>query len=95
MKNAVDGNAELSEALGFYRHRAESVERYNSVRLSLDGNVRDEQKAYDKFFEKYRHNIAATISGAVNDTYLQMQGTAGTASYGMVVDLAVAYYKKG
>ena len=95
LKNAVDGNAELSEALGFYRHRAESVERYNSVRLSLDGNVRDEQKAYDKFFEKYRHNIAATISGAVNDTYLQMQGTAGTASYGMVVDLAVAYYKKG
>ncbi|MBR2478999.1 MAG: DUF3810 domain-containing protein [Clostridia bacterium] len=95
LKNAVEENAELSETLGFYRHRAASVERYNGVRLSLDAEVRAEQKAYDEFFEKYRHNIAATISGAVNDTYLQMQGTAGTASYGMVVDLAVSYFKKG
>ncbi len=95
LKNTVDGCAELAEALGFYKHRAESVDRYNRTRGALDQDVRYEQKAYNKFFEKYQYNIAATISGAVNNTYLQIQGTAGTASYGMVVDLAVAYYKEG
>ena len=38
-------------------------------------------------------SVASEISGVVNDTYLTIQGTPGTASYGMVVDLAVAYYK--
>ena len=49
--------------------------------------------AYSDFFEKYRDNIAADISGAVNDAYLQVNNTEGTASYGLVVDLAVSYYK--
>ncbi len=93
LKLAVEGNGELNESLGFYKNRAESVDRYNSVRYSLAESVLAEQRAYNKFFEKYQDNIAATISGAVNNTYLQMQGTAGTVSYGMVVDLAVAYYK--
>ena len=33
------------------------------------------------------------VVGTVNDSYLQSQGTPGTKSYGMVVDLAVAYHK--
>ncbi len=93
LKTAIESNEELNESLGFYKNRLESVNRYNSVRYSLSESVRAEQKAYNEFFKKYQDNIAATISGAVNNTYLQMQGTAGTASYGMVVDLAVAYYK--
>ncbi len=93
LKSAIEESEELNESLGFYKNRAESVDRYNSVRYSLEESVRAEQRAYNEFFEKYKDNIAATISGAVNDTYLQMQGTAGTVSYGMVVDLAVAYYK--
>ena len=33
------------------------------------------------------------VSGTVNDLYLQAQGTEGKKSYGMVVDLTVAYLK--
>ena len=46
-----------------------------------------------EFFEKYRDNTAADVSNAVNNTYLVLQGTEGSKSYGMVVDLTVAYYK--
>ena len=67
---------------------------YIELRQALDIRVRYEQKAYSEFFEKYRDNVAADISGATNDIYLQSQGvTEGGKSYGMVVDLAVAYYK--
>ena len=49
--------------------------------------------AYSKFFDKYRENIAEKVSDKVNDTFLTINGTEGVKSYGMVVDLAVAYYK--
>ena len=52
-----------------------------------------EFRAYDAFFEKYRENKVAAVSSKVNDTYLKSQGqSAGTRSYDLVVDLAVAYY---
>jgi len=71
-----------------------SPELYYAVQGSLDNKIRYEMKAYSEFFEKYRDSVASEISEVVNDTYLTIQGTPGTASYGMVVDLAVAYYKK-
>ena len=50
--------------------------------------------AYANFFKKYEDSVASEISGAVNDTFLNFNGVAeGSKSYGMVVDLAVAYYK--
>ena len=49
--------------------------------------------AYSRFFSKYANSTAGSVSGAVNDTFLKFQGTEGTASYGLVVDLSVAYYK--
>ena len=73
-------------------HRA-SPTLYSEVMSSLSANVRGELRAYSEFFDKYRDSVASEISGAVNDTYLTIQGTPGTASYGMVVDLAVAYYR--
>ncbi|MBQ5354551.1 MAG: DUF3810 family protein [Clostridia bacterium] len=48
---------------------------------------------YSQFFDKYRENTAATVSNTVNNTYLVLQGTEGAKSYGLVVDLAVAYYR--
>ena len=65
---------------------------YTDVYYSLSDEVRCELRAYSDFFDKYRDSVASDISGVVNDTYLTIQGTPGTASYGMVVDLAVAYY---
>ena len=56
-------------------------------------NILLEMKAYSKFFDKYRENIAEKVSEKVNDSFLTINGTEGTKSYGMVVDLAVAYYK--
>ena len=51
--------------------------------------------AYSEFFDKYRDSTASTVTGTVNDVFLQSQGQQeGTRSYGLVVDLAVAYYKE-
>jgi len=69
-------------------------ELYAKVASTLNTDVRYELMAYSKFFDKYRDSVAADVSGAVNDAYLKLQGTEGTRSYGLVVDLAVAYYKK-
>lgn len=61
----------------------------------LDNRIRGEMNAYSAFFEKYRDSKAAKISDKINDTYLKSQGQkAGTKSYGLVVDLTVAYYEK-
>ena len=68
-------------------------ELYREALSSLRIEARYEMSAYSDFFDKYRESVASEISGVVNDTYLTIQGTPGTASYGMVVDLAVAYYK--
>jgi len=61
---------------------------------SLDSRVYFDLVKYSEFFDKYRDSTASEVSGAINDSYLQSQGTPGTKSYGMVVDLAVAYHKK-
>ena len=70
-----------------------SNESYYQVITTLPPQVRMEMQAYSRFFEKYRDSTASKVSGAVNDTSLKLQGTEGVKSYGMVVDLAVAYYK--
>ncbi|MBQ7347369.1 MAG: DUF3810 domain-containing protein [Clostridia bacterium] len=60
----------------------------------LPAGVKNEEIAYSIFFEKYRENVAADISEATNNSYLQSQGAPeGSRSYNMVVDLAVAYYR--
>lgn len=70
------------------------VSTYTEVVRACDINVWNEIRAFNKFFEKYQENTASDITGALNNTYLKSQGQlAGTKSYGMAVDLAVAYYK--
>lgn len=67
---------------------------YTEFYGTLDRRIVYEFYASSRFFDQYRENIAADVSDAVNNNYLQSQGqTAGTRSYGLVVDLAVAYYK--
>ena len=66
---------------------------YYSVIETVSPEIRAEMQAYSKFFEKYRNSTASKVSETVNNTSLILQGTEGTKSYGMVVDLAVAYYK--
>ncbi len=69
-----------------------SHELYNKAAKKLSSGARGELEAYSKFFDQYRDNTVADVSDKVNNAYLESQGTAGVASYGMVVDLAVAYF---
>ncbi|MBQ9783313.1 MAG: DUF3810 domain-containing protein [Clostridia bacterium] len=69
-----------------------SPELYVRARLAAGGEIQGELVAYSDFFEKYEQSVASEVSGAVNNTFLTLHGTEGTKSYGMVVDLAVAYY---
>lgn len=72
-----------------------SSDMYYEVMANTDSRAKKEMIAYSEFFDKYRESVASDVSDAVNNTYLKTQGqSAGTASYGMVVDLAVAYYKQ-
>ncbi len=68
---------------------------YKECRAKLDRHVSGEMAAYNAFFEKYEENVAATVSGTINNTYLTIQGTEGTRSYGLVADLAVISYLDG
>ena len=69
-------------------------ELYKASYTALPEAVLAEERAYSKFFEKYRENVVATVSQATNDAYLKGQGAAeGSKSYGMVVDLAAALYR--
>lgn len=72
---------------------AANPDYYTETYYSVPVNCRKEMTAYSKFFDKYRENVIEEVSETVNDTFLTINGTEGTRSYGMVVDLAVAYYK--
>lgn len=69
------------------------TELYMKAYAELPMSVKGEMSAYSEFYDKYRDSTASEVSGAVNDTFLKLHGTEGTKSYGMVVDLAVAYFK--
>lgn len=71
----------------------ESSDAAKEYYSALDGRIYRELVLYSEFFDKYRDSAASDVVGSVNDAYLQSQGTPGTKSYGMVVDLAVAYHK--
>lgn len=66
---------------------------YSRLRAEIPAIADGEFSAYSRFFTPYRENAASTVTNAVNNTFLSSQGEKkGTESYGLVVDLAVAYY---
>ncbi len=69
---------------------------YNELaKNDLTAEIKAELRAYSQFFEKYSDSPASQVAGSINNSYLTSQGqSAGSASYGLVVDLAVAYYKQ-
>jgi len=69
-----------------------SSELYYDLSAKIDNRIKQEMRAFNEFFDKYEKNVAANVSSTINNTYLQIQGQeAGSKSYGLVVDLAVAY----
>jgi hypothetical protein len=85
-------NLNLYEYVAYALSQA-NIELYAKAYAKLPAGVKGELRAYSKFFEKYKDSAASEVSDAINDTFLTIQGTEGTKSYGMVVDLAVAYFK--
>jgi hypothetical protein len=93
-----DAYIRYSAYLNMYEYVASALysankDLYKENYLKLPKKIINERIAYSKFFDKYRENVAAEVTGTVNNAYLTIQGTPGTKSYGMVVDLAVAYYR--
>jgi Ca2+/Na+ antiporter len=69
-------------------------EGYKEFLKTVDPRIFDEMRAYNKFLEPYRDHVLGEVSSTVNNAYLEMNGTPGVVSYGLVVDLAVAYYAR-
>ncbi len=96
---ADDPYIRYSGYLNVYEYVANALwkadkELYYKAVAHLNDEVKAEMTAYNRFYDKYRESTVSQVSSTVNDSYLQSQGTPGTKSYGMVVDLAVAYYKE-
>ncbi len=94
---STDPYLQYSGYLSMYSYLSSALYQANpdlhqQAASKLGDAAKGELAAYSVFFEKYRDNAASKVSDTVNDAYLQSQGTAGSVSYGMVVDLAVSYY---
>ena len=78
---------------GIFSKQADE-EGYFEVIDLLDPRIQGEWAAYREFFKPYENSTASEVTDELNDAYLKDYGqTEGTRSYGLVVDLAVAYYR--
>lgn len=74
--------------------KTEGKSLYFDARDRLDSSVLGELSAYSAFYRKYSNSKAGAVGNSINNAFLQANGTEeGSKSYGLVVDLAVAYYK--
>ena len=69
---------------------------YKKLISEMSAETMGEVVSFGNFFDKYRENVAATVSNKVNDTYITSHGQeAGIKSYGLVADLLCAYMLYG
>lgn len=72
------------------------TELYAAARLRMPEEIKAEYASYSAFFDKYRESTASKVSGTINNAYISSHGQpAGIKSYGLVVDLVVAYMLDG
>lgn len=96
--NSNDPYAQYSAYLNMFQYVGSAVyqldsDQYRELYYALSPEVRQELSAYNAFFSKYENSAAGNVSGAINDAYLQSQGTPGNISYDLVVRLTVGYYR--
>ena len=73
-------------------HKA-SPEDYRAFLADTDLRIKGEMIGFSKFFDRYRDSVASKVTDTINDAYLKANGEkSGSQSYGLVVDLACAYY---
>ena len=69
-------------------------EAYAEIYDGFSDEIKGELAAYSKFYDQYRNSKAGDISNAINNAHLMANGVVeGTKSYGLVVDLTVAYFE--
>ena len=74
-------------------YKADKDKYSDFIKTYYPSRVASEMSAYSRFFEPYRESTASKVVSATNDTYLKSQSVKeGERSYGLVTDLAVAYY---
>ena len=94
-----DSYIKYSGYMGMYEYfinaLAESDDSlFSKLYRSADDRIKGEIGSYNEFFDKYADTPVADISQSINNGYQQIQGIEeGTKSYGLVVDITVAYYK--
>ena len=67
---------------------------YSSILRKLDSRVLTEIGVSSQKTEE-NQGVISTVTNKVNDTYIKVQGvSSGSQSYGLVVELTAAYYKK-
>lgn len=91
-----DAYVRYCSALGVYRYVANALyradsERYFALISDMDPRIRGELVALNEHQRKYANNPVGEISSNLNDAYLKANGTEGEVSYGLIVELAVAY----
>lgn len=71
-----------------------SPDDYREVSSMLDERIRGELRAEQRHSAQYANNPVGNVAQKANDSYLKFNGTVeGSRSYGLVVDLTVAYYR--
>ena len=94
---ADDPYVRYSGYINMFEYVASALGRTNkelllSVYDNMDYRMYGELKAFSDFYYANNSEILGNISNFFNDNYLKSQGTEGTVSYGLVVQLCVAYY---
>ncbi len=95
-----DSYIRYSAYLNLYEYVASQLysvdsQAYFSVLSHLSKDALGEMVANNEFCKPYRESKISEVSRSVNDAYLKSYGqTEGVRSYGLVVDLAVAYYRQ-
>ena len=67
-------------------------EKFREIYSSVDPRINGEISAFNEFYYAHKNELMSKISDFLNDNYLKASGTEGIISYGLVVELCVAYY---
>lgn len=67
-------------------------ELFKEIYSTVDARIKNEISAFNKFYQEHKNELMSKISDFMNDNYLKASGTEGIISYGLVVELCVAYY---
>ena len=73
--------------------RKADPQAYEEIVTYLSSSAKGEMLAYAEYYKKYQKSFVGKLSSSINNAYLIANGSpSGSQSYGLVVDLTVAYF---